>query len=66
MTIAQLVGRMQSGMRYLGAHDLKELKKNAHYVRVTAAGERESSPHNVISLRRKRFSWNRYNLLMDF
>ena len=53
VTIAQLVGGIQSGMGYLGAHDLKELKENARYVRVTAAGERESSPHDVIELKTK-------------
>lgn len=51
--IAQLVGGIQSGMGYLGAHNLKELKENARYVRVTAAGERESSPHDVIELKTK-------------
>lgn len=53
LTIAQLVGGIQSGMGYLGAHNLKELKENARYVRVTAAGERESSPHDVIELKTK-------------
>lgn len=49
--IAQLVGGLQSGLGYLGARNLKELKKNARYVRVTTAGERESLPHNVIELK---------------
>lgn len=52
-TIAQLVGGIQSGMGYLGAKDLNELKENAKYVRVTPAGERESSPHDVIELKTK-------------
>lgn len=50
-TIAQLVGGLQSGMGYLGASNLNELKKNARYVRVTTAGERESSVHDVIELK---------------
>lgn len=51
MTIAQLVGGIQSGLGYLGAHNLKELKENARYVRVTAAGVKESLPHDVIELK---------------
>lgn len=50
-TIAQLVGGLQSGLGYLGARNLKELKKNARYVRVTTAGEREALPHDVIELK---------------
>ncbi len=52
-TIAQLVGGIQSGMGYLGAKNLKELKEKARYVRVTTAGERESSPHDIIELKTK-------------
>lgn len=51
ITIAQLVGGIQSGLGYLGARNLKELKENARYVRVTSAGERESLPHDVIELK---------------
>ncbi len=50
-TIARLVGGIQSGLGYLGARNLKELKENARYVRVTFAGEREALPHDVIELK---------------
>lgn len=52
-TITRLIGGLQSGMGYLGAKNLKELKQNARYVRITHAGERESSPHSVIELKAK-------------
>lgn len=51
VTIAKLVGGIQSGLGYLGARNLKELKENARYVRVTFAGEREALPHDVIELK---------------
>jgi IMP dehydrogenase len=45
--LRELIGGVQSGMGYLGAHDLAELKKNALFTRVTPAGQRESAPHDV-------------------
>lgn len=50
-TIAQLAGGLQSGMGYLGAPDLAALKKKARYVRVTAAGQREAAPHDIIEIK---------------
>ncbi|MBN2068335.1 MAG: IMP dehydrogenase [Opitutales bacterium] len=46
-----LAGGIQSGMGYLGARTLKEMREKARYIRVTAAGQRESSPHDVIEVK---------------
>jgi IMP dehydrogenase len=45
-----LIGGVQSGMGYLGAKNLGELRKRARYVRVTPAGQKEASPHDVIEV----------------
>ncbi len=45
--LTQLVGGLQSGMSYSGAHDLEEFQKKAIFVRMTGAGLRESGPHDV-------------------
>ena len=45
-TIFQLMGGLRSGMGYVGAHNLTELK-SAKFVRVTAAGMTESHPHDI-------------------
>jgi IMP dehydrogenase len=44
----QLVGGLKSGMGYVGAATLKEFKEKSKFVRVTAAGLRESHVHDVI------------------
>jgi IMP dehydrogenase len=44
----QLVGGLKSGMGYVGAATLKEFREKAKFVRVTAAGLRESHVHDVI------------------
>lgn len=46
-TIYQLVGGIRSGMGYLGALTLKELYENSNFVIQTAAGFRESHPHDI-------------------
>jgi IMP dehydrogenase len=46
-TVFQLVGGLQSGMGYCGAHDIPGLAKTARFCRVTAVGLRESHPHDV-------------------
>ena len=50
-TLSQLAGGLQSGMGYLGAADLVQLKAKARYVRVTAAGQREAAPHDIIEIK---------------
>ena len=47
----QLVGGLKSGMGYVGACSLKDLSSKAQFVRVTAAGLRESHVHDVIITR---------------
>jgi IMP dehydrogenase len=49
--LTQLVGGVQSGMGYLGAANLKQLREKARYIRVSPAGQRESSPHDVIEVK---------------
>lgn len=45
--ITQLIGGLQSGMSYSGAHSVEEFQKKAIFVRMTGAGLRESGPHDV-------------------
>jgi IMP dehydrogenase len=45
--LTQLVGGLQSGMSYSGAHSIEELQQKAIFVRMTGAGLRESGPHDV-------------------
>src|ERR1700740_628339 len=47
----QLVGGLKSGMGYVGARTLKELSEKGRFVRITAAGLRESHVHDVIITR---------------
>ncbi len=49
--LRELIGGIQSGMGYLGAANLAELRKNARYIRVTPAGQKESSTHDVITVK---------------
>jgi IMP dehydrogenase len=49
--LTQLIGGIQSGMGYLGAVDLADLRQKARYIRVTSAGQRESAPHDVIEVK---------------
>jgi len=43
----QLVGGLRSGMGYVGAGSIEELKQKAKFVRITSAGLRESHPFNI-------------------
>ena len=47
-SIFQLMGGLRSGMGYVGAANLEELREKARLVRVTNAGFIESHPHSVI------------------
>tara|TARA_Y100000385_G_scaffold263653_1_gene296340 strand:+ start:98 stop:1480 length:1383 start_codon:yes stop_codon:yes gene_type:complete len=49
--LRELVGGIQSGMGYLGAANLEHLRKNARYIRVSPAGQKESAPHDVITVK---------------
>ena len=45
--IYQLVGGLHQSMFYTGARTIEELKERGRFVRITAAGLRESHPHDV-------------------
>ena len=45
--LQQLMGGLRSGMGYLGARNLMELRKRARFVRITQAGLKESHVHDV-------------------
>lgn len=49
--IYQLIGGLRSGMGYVGAHNIAELQQKAKFVRITAAGLKESHVHDVIITR---------------
>jgi IMP dehydrogenase len=49
--LAQLIGGIQSGMGYLGAANLNQLRDKARYIRVSSAGMREAAPHDVVELK---------------
>jgi len=46
--VHQLVGGLRSGMGYVGARNLTELRENARFVRISSAGLQESHVHDVI------------------
>lgn len=46
--IFQLVGGLRSGMGYVGAKNLKELREKAKFVKITYSGYRESHVHDVV------------------
>ena len=52
--LSRLMGGVQSGMGYLGAKNLTELKEKARFVRISAAGLKESNPHDVIEIKTQR------------
>jgi IMP dehydrogenase len=45
--LTQLVGGLQSGMSYSGAHSIEEFQEKAIFMRMTGAGLKESGPHDV-------------------
>ena len=49
--LTQLAGGIQSGMGYVGAANLEQLHQKARFIRVSPAGMRESSPHDIIELK---------------
>ncbi len=46
--VYQMVGGLRSGMGYVGARNLDELREKARFVRVSHAGLIESHPHDII------------------
>ena len=43
----QLIGGLRQSMFYVGARTIEELKARGKFVRITAAGLKESHPHDV-------------------
>jgi IMP dehydrogenase len=48
--IYQVIGGLRAGMGYVGAKDIKTLQ-TAKFIRITAAGVKESHPHDVVITR---------------
>lgn len=46
-TIYQLVGGLRAGMGYTGCKNIEELHTKAKFVKISAAGLRESHPHDI-------------------
>ena len=46
--VFQLMGGLRSGMGYVGAENLDELRARANFVRITPGGLRESHAHDVV------------------
>jgi IMP dehydrogenase len=46
--IYQMMGGLRSGMGYVGAADLTELREKAQFIRITNAGLIESHPHSIL------------------
>lgn len=46
--VFQLVGGLRSGMGYVGARDLKELREKADFITITQASLREGHPHDIM------------------
>lgn len=49
--LGQLIGGIQSGMGYLGAANLAQLRAKARYVRVSTASQREAAPHDIVEIK---------------
>jgi IMP dehydrogenase len=48
LCIQQLVGGLKSGMGYLGARNIQEIRQKAKFIRITSSGLKESHVHDVI------------------
>jgi IMP dehydrogenase len=46
--IMQLIGGLKAGMGYVGCRTIEELREKARFMRISAAGMRESHVHDVI------------------
>lgn len=45
--IFQLIGGVKSGMGYVGARNIEELRKNSKFVKISSSGLKESHPHDI-------------------
>ena len=46
--VFQLMGGLRSGMGYVGAANLDDLRAKAQFVQITAGGLKESHPHDIV------------------
>ena len=46
-TIFQMVGGLRASMGYCGCHNIQEMLDNTQFMQITAAGLKESHPHDV-------------------
>jgi len=46
--VYQIAGGLRAAMGYVGAANIAEFKSKAHFLQITAAGLRESHPHDII------------------
>jgi len=46
-TVFQMVGGLRSGMGYVGAEDLSQLRAKAKFIKITNAGLVENHPHDI-------------------
>jgi IMP dehydrogenase len=51
LVLTQLIGGIQSGMGYLGACNLNQLRQRARFIRVTSAGQREAGTHDIVEIK---------------
>jgi IMP dehydrogenase len=51
MIVHQLIGGVRSGMGYVGCATINDLHQKAKFIRISAAGMRESHVHDVIITR---------------
>jgi len=47
-TVFQLVEGLKHGMGYCGAETIQDLQNKSQFVKITAAGLRESHPHDIV------------------
>ena len=55
--VYQIVGGVRSGMGYVGAKNIADLQEKAKFVRISAAGLRESHVHDVIIMKEAPNYW---------
>jgi IMP dehydrogenase len=48
--LTNLISGVQSGMGYLGARTLADLRARARFARVSPAGQKEAAPHDVVEV----------------
>ncbi len=46
-TIYQMVGGLRASMGYCGCHNIEDMINKTQFMQITAAGLRESHPHDV-------------------